>query len=1131
MSQMVKQITRLYDMADLPKIYGSKGGSQKTHTPVEQEDNLISLNKIKVLLAVADGEVDSSFSLKDLYLADVPVQNADNSFNYEGVSAQFRPGTQSQNYIAGLDGASSEFQVSREINNDTPYIISVTNNQLSAIRVKLFWPRLVKQESNGDLNGTTCEYAIDLSVNGGAYTQYTRGVANGKTTTGYDRSIRVNLPAEFSSALVRIRKITPDSTSSTLVNGMQITTYQEVIDAKFRYPLTALVYVEFSSDLFPNGIPTIAIKKKWKLIRVPTNYNPETRQYSGTWDGTFKMAWSNNPAWVLYDLVVSQRYGLDQRELGVEIDKWGLYEAAQFCDQMVPDGKGGLEPRYLCDVVIQQKVEAYQLIRDICSIFRGLTFYDGEKIGIVVDKPRQPSYVFTNDNVVDGLFSRTFSSDKSLYTTANVQFDDEQNNYQQDIEPVFELEATRRFGFNPVDLSAIGCTRRSEANRRGRWLLKTNLRSETISFTTGLEGMIPMVGDVIAVNDQAWSSNYTLNLSGRIVEASGLQVFVPFAIDAEPGDRILINKPDGSPEYRTIASVSQDKLTIELNTAFSFNPQPDTVFAIDKQNLALQQYVVTGIQKANTDGDDSFQYNITAVQYDPNKYDEIDYGVNIDDRPTSIVDPDRILPPENLRVSSYSKVVQGLSVETMVIGYDKVQYAKTYNVQWRKNNGNWINVPETANTEVDIEGIYAGIYDVRVRAVTDQKSVSAWSEIVTVSLTGKIGEPEPLAVITASDDEVFGIRVKWGFGENSADTAYVELQQVPDNGDGTYSPENASLLSLVPYPQYEYWHTTLPAGNVRWYRARAIDRIGNVSQWTEFVRGMASDDVTAIIGEIKVDIEDSDGYKYLLQNAINSNTDIQNQAEAIIENALANDIDVRIMTRENGARKAEYRQAVNLIADETQARVEALTQLKAQIDDEIVGQITTIETALATETEARATADTALSARLGENEAALNEKLDTYATAEGVGVQYGVKLGLKYQGMEYGAGMSMELVGSGGNVRSQFIFDANRFAISNGISQGSGQWSLPFVVENNQVFIQSAVIQDGSITNAKIGNAIQSNNFVANNTGWRLDKAGTFENNGFTAGEGRMKQTNQTISVADANGRLRVQIGRLTGTF
>ncbi|WVX92947.1 tail protein [Escherichia phage TR3] len=1104
-------------MAQDIKIYGSKGGQPKQHQPVEQPDNLISVNKVKVLLAVSDGEVDNSFSLKDLYLADVPVQNQNGTYNYEGVTAEFRPGTQSQDYIAGLEGANSEVQVNREISNSTPYIIAVNNTQLSAIRVKLFWPRLIKQENNGDLNGTSCEYAIDLSVDGATYTEYTRGVANGKTTSGYDRSIRVNLPAEFSSALVRVRKITADSESSTLVNDMQITTYQEVIDAKFRYPLTALVYVEFSSDLFPNGIPTISIKKRWKLIRVPTNYNPETRTYSGTWNGTFKMAYSNNPAWVLYDLVTNQRYGLDQRELGITIDKWGLYEAAQFCDQMVPDGKGGMEPRYLCDVVIQQKVEAYQVIRDICSIFRGLTFYDGEQIGIVVDKPRQPSYVFTNDNVVDGLFNRTFGSDKSLYTVANVQFDDVENSYQQDVEPVFELEATRRFGYNPVDLTAIGCTRRSEANRRGRWLLKTNLRSETVSFTTGLEGMIPMIGEVIAVNDQAWSSNYTLNLSGRIESVSGLQVFVPFKIDAAAGDRILINKPDGMPEYRTIASVSEDGMTLQLNTAFSFTPQPDTVFAIDKENLALQQYVVTGIQKADSDGDDAFGYTITAVEYDPNKYDEIDYGVNIQDRPTSIVEPDTLLAPENVQVSSYSKVVQGLSVETMIITWDKVQYAKTYTVQWRKENGNWINVPRTANTEIDIEGIYAGIYDVRVRSVSDTENVSAWSGIVTVSLTGKIGRPSAPTVITASTDEVFGIRVKWGFPEGSGDTAYTELQQVPDNGDGTYNPDNASLLTLLPYPAYEYWHTPIQPGKVIWYRARLIDRIGNTSDWSNFARGMSTDDANIINDFIKVDIEGSEGFKYLEQNAIQKNQDIQNQAEAIIENALANDGDVRRMTKENGKRKAEYVQAVNLIADETQARVEALTALKAQIDDEVVASITEVQTALATETEARTTADTTLSARLGENEAALNQKLDAFSNATSTGVQYGISLGLKYNGQTYSSGMSMELVGTGDNVRSQFIFDANRFAISNGIGSGSGQWQLPFVVENGNVIIKSAVIGDGSISNAKIGNFIQSNDW-GTNSGWRLDKDDGLTLRGSDRGKMR---------VLDRNGVVRVKLGYL----
>lgn len=1077
-------------------VTGRKGGSSKPHTPQEMEDNLISINKIKVLLAVSDGEVDANFSLKDLYLNDVPVIAPSGEVNYEGVTAEFRPGTQTQDYIKGFNDTAAEFTVGRELKTTTPYVISVTNKQLSAVRVKILMPRGVTTKENGDMVGVVVKWAVDMAVDGGNYQEVLSDVIDGKTISGYDKTKRIDLPTFNSQVLLRVRRVTADSTDARVVDTINIQSYAEVVDAKFRYPLTGLVYVEFNSELFPQ-IPSISTKKKWKLINVPSNYNPELREYNGTWDGRFKKAWSNNPAWVLYDLITNQRYGLDQRELGIAVDKWSLYDAGQYCDQKVPDGHGGTEPRYLCDVVIQSQVEAYNLVRDICSIFRGMSFWNGDSLSIVIDRPREASYIFTNDNVVDGSFAYTFASEKSMYTTCNVTFDDEQNMYSQDIEGVFDLNASLRFGHNPTSITAIGCTRRSEANRRGRWVLKTNLRSTTVSFATGLEGMIPMIGDVVAIADNFWSSNLTLSLSGRVMEVSGLQVFTHFKVDARAGDFIIVNKADGNPVRRTISKVSADGKTIELNVGFGFDVQPNTVFAIDRTDVALQQYVVTGITKG--DGDDEFTYSITAVEYDPNKYDEIDYGVNIDDRPTSIVDPDNMQPPKNIKVSSYSRIVQGMSVETMVISWDKVQYASKYDVQWRKDNGNWMNVPRTANKEVEVEGIYAGNYHVRVRSISSGENASPWSEVVSVGLTGKIGKPDKPTVITASDDQVFGIRVKWGFPEGSGDTAYTELQQIPDNGAGGHTgEENASLLTMIPYPQYEYWHSTLPAGYVNWYRARLVDRIGNASDWSDIVRGMASDDVESIIGEIKVDIENSDGFKYLQQNAIESNGAIQAQAESILENALANDTDVRRMTKENGKRKAEYVQAVNLIADETQARVEALTALKAQIDDEVVASITEVQTALATETEARTTADTALSAQLGDTQAALNEKLDSWVDAESAGAQYGVKLGLKYNGVEYSAGMSMELVGSGAGVKSQFIFDANRFAISNGIGSGSGQWALPFVVESNQVFIQSAVIKDGSITNAKIGNIISSNDYVAGNQGWAILKSGASEFNNTT---------------------------------
>ena len=1196
-------------------VTGRKGGSSKPHTPQEMEDNLISINKIKVLLAVSDGEVDANFSLKDLYLNDVPVIAPSGEVNYEGVTAEFRPGTQTQDYIKGFNDTAAEFTVGRELKTTTPYVISVTNKQLSAVRVKILMPRGVTTKENGDMVGVVVNWAVDMAVDGGNYQEVLSDVIDGKTISGYDKTKRIDLPTFNSQVLLRVRRVTADSTDARVVDTINIQSYAEVVDAKFRYPLTGLVYVEFNSELFPQ-IPSISTKKKWKLINVPSNYNPELREYNGTWDGSFKKAWSNNPAWVLYDLITNQRYGLDQRELGIAVDKWSLYDAGQYCDQKVPDGHGGTEPRYLCDVVIQSQVEAYNLVRDICSIFRGMSFWNGESLSIVIDRPREASYIFTNDNVVDGSFAYTFASEKSMYTTCNVTFDDEQNMYSQDIEGVFDLNASLRFGHNPTSITAIGCTRRSEANRRGRWVLKTNLRSTTVSFATGLEGMIPMIGDVVAIADNFWSSNLTLSLSGRVMEVSGLQVFTHFKVDARAGDFIIVNKADGNPVRRTISKVSADGKTIELNVGFGFDVQPNTVFAIDRTDVALQQYVVTGITKG--DGDDEFTYSITAVEYDPNKYDEIDYGVNIDDRPTSIVDPDNMQPPKNIKVSSYSRIVQGMSVETMVISWDKVQYASKYDVQWRKDNGNWMNVPRTANKEVEVEGIYAGNYHVRVRSISSGENASPWSEVVSVGLTGKIGAPGKPINLTASTDEVFGIRVKWGMPAGTEDTAYIELHQSPSG-----QVSDSSLLTLIPYPQYEYWHSVLPAGYVDWYRIRSVDRIGNVSEWTDFVRGMASDDADQIMDVVKIDIENSEIFKELAESTIESANKIREQAQTDIHNALANDYNLIWTRKQNGLRKAEYGHAVELIATETEARVAAIEELRASIGDDIQGQITTIKEAVATETEARVKAvqeldakftkqvgdlttttnasigrldeaitnesvaraqaitaiDTKFTKQVGDlktetqasitrvdkaiadeasarasaitqveakanaantaagnaqntaNQAAAtaSQKLDSWIDNGSVGSTYTVKLGIKRGGVEYNAGFGMQLVGSASAPKAQVLFDVDRFAV--GRISGGTLAQFPFLIEGSQVFMRDAFIKNGSITNAKIGNEIKSNNYVAGQTGWRIDKGGTFENNGSTSGEGKMKQTNQTISVADGSGRLRVQIGRLTGSY
>ncbi len=1070
----------------MTNIKARKGGSSKTRTPVEMPDNLISKDKIKLLLAVSDGEVVDDFSLKQLHFGGVPVQNEDGSYNYEGVIAEFRPGTQTQSYIQGFSESSAEFQVARDVTFNTPYTLTVSNKNLSAIRFRLLWPRVLTQKDNGDMVGSVVEYKIEMAVDGASYQTYLTDKIDGKNTTGgYDRSIRVNLPQDFTSqVLIRVSRITPDADGVKVVDAFQVQSYAEVIDAKFRYPLTAMLYVEFDSDLFQNQIPTISLKKKWKIVQVPRNYDPVNRTYAGTWDGTFKWAWSNNPAWVLYDLIMNQRYGLDQRELGIPVDKWSLYEVAQYCDELVPDNRGGMEPRYLMDVVVQSQVEAFQLVRDVCSAFRGMTFYNGESLSIIVDKPRDPVYLFTADNVVDGVFVRTFPSEKTMYTSCNVMFDDEENQYEQDVEPVFNPDAAMRFGHNPTSITAIGCTRRTEANRRGRWILQTNLSATTVSFSTGLEGMIPSCGDVIYVADPHWQSAFNLVLSGRIMEVTGTQVFLAFRCDAKAGDTLILNTDDGKPVRRTIASVSADGKTLTLNVGYNFDVAPDSVFLIESDQLAAEQYVVTRIEKGSDD--DEFTFAITATQYNPNKYDAIDNGVITDDRPTSVVDPDSMGAPENVSISSFSRIVQGMSVETMVIGWSAVQYAKLYEVQWRKDGGNWNNVPRTATTQVDIEGIYAGEYQARVRCISGGNIASPWSALASATLTGKVGAPKGPINLFASDNEIFGIRVKWAMPEGAEDTAYIELYQSQSGTD-----QDASLLTLIPYPAAEYWHSILPAGYVNWYKARSVDRIGNVSPWTDYARGMSSTDVNAITDVILDEILDSDAMKELQESAQDSAAKLNEYANSIIQNALANDGDVRIMRKENGKRKAEIKHAEVLIANETEARVQQVNQISAEFNENLNAGLTQVNEALANETEARVTSEEALSARIGENSAALDQKLDSWANVNGVGSMYTMKLGLKYNGQEYNSGMALQLTAQGNNVVSQVLFIADRFAIIRNAE--SGAYTLPFVVQNDQVFMNNALIQDGSITNAKIGNVIQSNNYIAGQQGWMINKNGGSE--------------------------------------
>lgn len=869
-------------MATAIEIKGRKGGKSKSRTPTEQPDDLQSVAKAKIMLALGEGEFAGGLTAKDIYLDGTPLENADGSQNFSGVAWEFRSGTQAQTYIQGIPGSENEISLGTEIKSTTAWTHTFTNSQLSAIRLRLKWGSLFTQEDNGDLVGNTVKYAIDLQTDGGTWQTVIDTAVTGKTTSGYERSHRIDLPQAGSTWTVRLRKITADANSAKVGDKMSLQSYTEVIDAKLRYPNTALLYIEFDSSQFNGSIPQITCEPRGRVIRVPDTYNPESRTYSGIWTGAFKWAWTDNPAWIFYDLVVSDRFGLGNRLTAQNISKWTLYEVAQYCDQLVPDGKGGdgQEPRYICNVYVQDRNDAYTVLRDFAAIFRGMVYWGGDQIVALADMPRDVDYTYTRANVVDGKFTYSSSSAKTRYTTALVSWSDPANAYADAMEPVFEQPLVARYGFNQLEMTAIGCTRQSEANRKGRWGILTNNKDRVVTFGVGLDGNIPQPGYVIAVADEMLAGRSN---GGRISAVSGRVITFDRNVNAPAGARLQVNLPSGISQSRTIKSVNGAR-QVTVTTPFSETPQAESVWAIEWDDLSLQQYRVVSVSD-NNDG----TYTVTGAAHDPNKFPRIDTGVIIDAPTVSIVPPGHQPPPARVDITSYSIVNQGISIATMRATWPEVKNAIAYEAQWRRNDGNWINIPRSSTTSFDVSGIYAGRYMVRVRAINAAEISSGWTSSKEVVLTGKVGEPlAPVNLRTAP--LVAGVEIAWDFPANSGDTQRTEIQYSNDQ-----SGSNPLPLTDMAYPGNKYQQMGLQFAQQFWYRARLVDRLGNKSPWTSWVYGMASDVMDDYYRNLDDAIRDTDTWDEL-NKGIQDTSDAAQHANDVADaaqrdaNALANDV-------------------------------------------------------------------------------------------------------------------------------------------------------------------------------------------------------------------------------------------------
>lgn len=827
-------------------VVGAKKGSNKQRQPVISPDSAQSKTFIKVLYGLAEGEIEGlANGLQSIYLEETPLQNADGSLNFENVKVDFRNGTNDQEYIEGFPAVENEIPIDVELKSSTPWVRSFNNLDLDAVRLRLKWgPLRTQNATNGDVSGVTIEYAIDLQIDGGVWTEVLKTKISDKTSDNYERPHRIDLPKADSGWLVRVRRITPNSTSEYISDKMYVSAVTEVIDAKLRYPNTALLGLQYDAETFGN-VAKIAADTKGRILKVPTNYNPSTRQYVGMWDGTFKEAYSNNPAWIYYDICTVDRYALGDRLTPLMVDKWSLYRLAQYCDQMVPDGLGRQEPRFTCNVYLQSAEGAFEILTKLAGVFRAISFWDGNSIICDADMPQDTYFTYTRANVIDGNFEYSGTRARDRHNVVKIAWDNPANHYKTEYEFVRDEKAIAEAGqVRILEIDAWGCTSRGQAQRAGHWALKSEqLETRTVSFKVGLDGHIPLPGKVIEVADPLFAGRAN---GGRVSAISADRKSITLDRDdvvAVAGDRLIINGEDGKAQTRIVQSISGRVVTVthEFDAIAAQN-----VWVIDAQDLATMKFRVISITQ-----DESHQFSVTALQYNPAKFDAIDKGAYFDEVPISIVNPTIQDPVTDVVITSESRIDQGINVATMIVSWAQAKGAVKYQVEWRKDDGSWIKLPITGNNSVEVPGIYAGQYQARVTAISAFEIASLPVYSTLTELSGKQGLPPKLAFIQATGI-LFGMRLNWGFPATGAlDTAYTEIQVSPD---GT---SNIAQLGLFAYPTSTHTIQGLQPNLTQFYRGRLIDRIGNIGPWSDWTHATTSADATDVLELLNDQISES----------------------------------------------------------------------------------------------------------------------------------------------------------------------------------------------------------------------------------------------------------------------------------
>ena len=1143
---------------------GKGGGGQRT--PYEAPNDLTSRQKASLIDLISEGPIEGPIhiqgSMDDLgciYLDDTPVIDGSGNSTINGMYAQWRAGTLEQPAMSGFTASANEVPVGIEVKYNSPVTRTITSPNIDRLRLTFGTQSLVETKDNGDRVPTSVQLQIQIQRNGVWITEKNVTIKGKRSNSPYLMAVILDdlPPVPFS---VRMIRITQDSTSDKIQNNTVWSSYSELVDISQTYPGSAVAGLMFDSEQFGNKFPRRNYLIKGRIIQVPSNYDPDKRIYSGIWDGTFKPAFTNNPAWVLWDLLTHPRYGMGKRLNISEVDKFALYAIGRYCDEEVDDGFGGKEPRITCNAYITDMRKAYDVMADMCAMMRIMPVWNGRTLTFIQDRPSDVVWPYTNANVIDGNFQYSFSALKSRHTAVEVRFIDPNNGWKTSVELVEDDASIARFGRNVMRVDAFGCTSRGQAHRHGLWLLTTEkLETQTVEFNIGSEGLRHMPGDIIEIADNYYADN---QIGGRLthIDYASQTLTLDRNIDTPKSGKssVTLINAQGDPQSYEVASYPASN-QIKLDT-LPLGLQEGGIWTLTLPSLRRRLFRAISLAD---NGDGSF--TVIAVQHAPEKEAVVDKGTKFEPKPDTPLGG--FIPPvENLSVDIESDTSEW-QVEA---SWNTPYSSRGVDFLLKLTTGDRIvGTASTTDTMYRFGGLPQGNYVLSVLPQNDRKQKG---EVATTSFA--INPPLPPSYIEVESGYFsLGIIPRSG-GQNSLRAQYefwFSEKQITDIRDVENRAEYLGISSM-----WVIQGRNLKAGHTYYIYVRSINAVGK-SVFVE-AKGDPDSNTKEILDELDGQFMTTEAGKQLdeklnwntesiaeLTNATYSlSTDVlrysanaqagitQLQQLRVSDNeAWAQDIkrvyasiedndkalraeiketqtSITELNKAFGQTTTEIRTELKTTNDATNKRIDDTNQKLGNTDKEIGrirADVATNKEAISETNKAMAKSEEQVQAQFGKQQGMINQKMQAEFSQTGDGVvTHSINITIVHNNVKYNAaGQVISAQVKNGKLESFIGYNANNFAWYNPVN---GKMELFMAAKNGQFFIREAFIGDATITSAKIADVLQSTNFShANKVGYQLNMRTGEEIKYGNNAQGYWIETNILKRLFDKKGTMRIRMG------